>query len=506
MRFFRRLFSALVPAAGVFALLAVPSHGSAQTNGFALQCLGARSAGQGCVNRGQPDAPLNLFRDPAGIAGVDEPTLEVALISFNPSITFQNDASGGRVRGSWHSYPLLSAAWVGPRITPRLSWAVGVEPFGGFGSDFALRHPVLSASTDETFDYESFFAAVKAGPAAAYELTPRLSVGAGVSLVYGQLREFRMPFTIPPSLPRGLPAIAALDPDVYGPLFAQFDELTAYGSSESYGGFSWSADLGIRYETPDGFAVAASWSPESSLTMDGGWADIDLSVQFQNMLQAMIAARAAAYGETQEEAQSAVLTQLQGAGLDLSAGVVGTYDASAELSLPMTVGVGSSIPVGERFRLAGEVEWRGWESAMDRMPFLLTEGDNQNLNLLMNADPTDATFTYLFPLEWEDTWTVKGGIEARVGVDSALRVGYFYGQNPVPSQTVFIAFPAIATDGATVGASFFLGPVPVDVSVTHAFESELQGVPEGHLHGSEYLNSISGLSETVLTVGGSWGL
>jgi long-subunit fatty acid transport protein len=479
------------------ALLAPPA--AAQTNGFVLQCLSARTSGQGCVTRGQEAMPTSLFRDPAGLVAFERPTLEVNAAPFVPGLTFEN-AVNARVDGTRHVFPLGSVAYVGPRLG-KLAWAVGVEPIGGFGSDFELEHVLLSGPDGELVDYESMFAAAKLGPAVAYELAPGLSVGASVSLVYGTIRDFRMPFTMPPSAAAGLAGIPQLDAAVYGPLFQEFTELTAYGDSEDYDGFTWTADVGVRYQAESGFTVAASWAPERALDVDGGVAEIDMSAQFGQMMAAMVMARAQAYGETPEAAQAAVMSQLTAAGLDLGAGMVATYDAATTITLPMTVGAGVGLPVTPALRLAAEVEWRQWSEAENVMPFRLTEGENPNINLMLNGDPSDGRFTYPFPLEWEDTWSGKVGAEYALASGHVLRAGYLQGQNPVPDRTVFITFPAISTRAITAGATLQVAGFPVDVSYVYALEEELEGCGDDHLMGSEYLNSRTTMDQNVFTIG-----
>jgi long-subunit fatty acid transport protein len=486
------------------AALAGPPPAQAQTNGFVLQCLSAQASGLGCVTRAQPDLPSSIFRDPAGLVYFERPALEVNLTSFNPTVTFSNTANPEEVTGARHSYPLFSAAFTGSRLGDDVAWAIGLEPIGGFGSDFMLQHDLLSGPEGTAVGYEAFFAALKAGPAIAWRFAPGWSVGGSVSVTYAQIRDFRMPFTMPPTTPVGLGGLVQLDPQVYGPLFAQFTELTAYGDSQDYSGFGWTADLGLRYQRDNGLAFAASWSPKRPIELDGGTAQIDMTAQFEQMLGAMVMARTQAYGETPQEAQAAVMAQLGQAGVDLAAGVTSNYAAATEMNLPMTFGAGISAPVGNGFRLAGEVEWRQWSEAQSTMPFMLTDGDNANINLMMNGDPNNASFTYPFPLEWQDTWTAKAGLEYLRESGWAFRGGYLYGQNPVPDNTVFIAFPAIATNALTLGTTVPLGSVGLDLSLVQALNTELDGCSDGHMNGAEYLNSTSGLSETVITAGIRW--
>jgi long-subunit fatty acid transport protein len=444
--------------------------------------------------------PTSLFRDPAGITAFEQPTLELNAAPFMPALTFANGINTNTVAGTRHVYPLASFAYVGGR-QGRFAWAVGLEPIGGFGADFKLKHALLSGANGELVDYESFFAAAKFGPVLAYELLPGLSVGASVSATYAQIRDFRMPFSMAPTAARGLAGIPQLDAAVYGPLFQQFTEMTAYGDSKGYDGLTWTADLGIAWRTPTGLAVSASWAPRRTIDVDGGTATIDMTAQFGQMLQAMVQARAQAYGESPQAAQAVVMQQLGAAGLDLAKGVVAHYDAATAITLPMTVGAGVALPVTPRFRISGELEWRQWSKAEDIMPFDLTNGDNVNINLMMNADPTDGAFYYPFPLHWQDALSIKVGGAYSLSNGLALRAGYLHGENPVPDETVFITFPAISTQAATFGFSWKVGGLPLDVAYVRALEQRFDGCSDGHMIGAEYLNSRTTMSQDVFTIG-----
>ncbi|NNF39488.1 MAG: hypothetical protein HKN71_12525 [Gemmatimonadetes bacterium] len=484
-------------AALTLAFAAAPT--AAQTNGYVLQCLSARTSGQGCVTRAQEATPTSLFRDPASLVSFDQPSLEINAAPFIPGLTFENSINPV-VDGNRHVYPMGSVAYVGPKVG-RFAWALGVEPIGGFGSDFELQHALLSGPGSDLVQYESFFAAAKIGGSVATELAPGLSIGAGLSAVYAQIRDFRMPFTMPPSIAQGLGGIPQLDPGVYGPLFQQFTELTAYGDSESYTGLTWTADIGLRYEADSGFIVSASWSPETAIDVENGTAIIDMNAQFGQMMQAMVMARAQAYQESPEMAQAAVMGQLAAAGLDLQAGMTANYEAATTITLPMTFGLGIAVPATPDLRLAAEVEWRGWENAQSTMPFRLTEGDNANINFMVNADPTNGDFTYPFPLNWEDTWSAKLGAEYALNETNAIRGGLLYGQNPVPDNTVFVAFPAISTSAATVGLTWDIGGFPLDVGYVHAFNTELVACDHNHLIGAEYNSSTTTMNQNTFTIG-----
>lgn len=466
---------------------------AAQTDGFILHCASARATGMGCVARGQEGIPTTLFRDPAGIVAFNKPAFEANLTAFVPALSFTN-AANASADGAVHAYPMGSMAYVGSRVHG-VSWAIGMEPIGGLGSDFRLKNAVIGAAQN----YESFFAALKAGPVLAYRLTPTLSVGGSISLVYGQVRDFRMPFSMPASSARGMAGLMQLDPQHYQALFGGMSEMTAYGDSKAYAGTAVTGDLGLSWAPSPKLRVSASWSPKTPLDLSGGTARMDMSKQFEAMFGALVQERMMNHAESQTQAMGTVQTLLGGAGIDMSKGAVANYDAAMTMTLPQSAGIGATFRPAAGWTLAFEGGWMGWKKAEYDMPFKLTGSDNANVNILVNGSPTDASFTYPFPLRWKDSWVAKLGVERSFGA-TALRAGYAYGSNPVPSNAVFITFPAIVEHSAMVGATLPLGPLPLDIALARTFDKQLVGAASS-LVGSEYQGSTTHLRETAITVG-----
>lgn len=135
------------------------------------------------------------------------------------------------------------------------------------------------------------------------------------------------------------------------------------------------------------------------------------------------------------------------------------------------------------------------------MPFNLTNGENPNINLMLNADPTNGDFIYPFPLEWQDTWSAKFGAEWDMSTTTAIRAGFVYGENPVPTNTVFVAFPAISANAATFGLTFDVAGFPLDVGYVHAFDQELVGCDHAHKLGAEYNQSRTTMDQNTFTIG-----
>lgn len=487
--------TAILSWATLLAGIGLSSSATAQTNGFVLHCLSARAAGQGCVTRARDDVPTDLLRDPASVSWYTRPSLEANLSSFMPALSFRNAANQAKVDGAQHVYPLASMAYVGPKIS-RLSWGIGLEPIGGFGSDFSLQHDLLGAGRD----YESFFAALKAGPALSLEVLPGLSVGVAGYASYAQIRDFRMPFTMPPNAAAGLAGLMGMDLH-YPEMFANLTELTAYGDSYDFGGWGKGMTVGAAWKPFDAFRVSASWSPRSTISLDGATATIDMSRQFEMMFGIMVQERMTYHHMSADEAQASVAQLLGSAGIDLARGTRATYQAATEISEPQTAGIGMNLQLSRKLSLAVEGVWMDWSSAERTMPFILTHGDNPNVSILVNGDPGNANFTYPFPLQWKDSWTSKAGMAYALSDATTLRAGYLYGTNPVPDNTVFIAFPAISSQAITAGTSLRLLNVPLELSLVHAFNSRITGAPSNHLLGAEYQSSRTAMRETVVTVG-----
>lgn len=486
-----------VAPAVALCLAAAPTL--AQTNGYVLQCMSARAAGQGCVTRARDDVPTDLFRDPAALAWLKRPTLEANLSPFMPQLTFHNSANSGQVDGARHAYPLASIAYAGRHFTPRLSWAVGMEPIGGFGSDFVLSHALLGSGQR----YESFFAALKMGPAVAYEVAPGFTVGASAYAAYAQIRDFRMPFTMPPTAAAGMAGIMQMDAH-YPALFGQVSELTAYGDSYDFAGWAWGGSLGLAWKPNDALRLSASWTPRMKINLSGATAVIDMNTQFQAMFGMMVQERMQNHGMDAQTAQGSVAQMLGQAGMNLQAGARSTYKAATELSEPQTVGAGLSLRMSERWRMGLEAVWMDWSAAANVMPFKMTDGNNANVNILVNGNPAAANFTYPFPLHWKDSFTGKGGVEFQATGKTTLRAGYLFGNNPVPDNTVFIAFPAISQQAATLGAGFDLGGVALETSLVRALNATITGTAGSHLLGNEYRNSRTTMSQWVVTIGAVW--
>ena len=137
------------------------------------------------------------------------------------------------------------------------------------------------------------------------------------------------------------------------------------------------------------------------------------------------------------------------------------------------------------------------------MPMRMTGGTNANINILMNASPTNGSFSTAWPLQWKDSWVARGGAELGLTPALKVRAGAMYGTNPVPSNTLFTIFPAVAEGAVTAGLGFRLGATTLDLSYAHTFANAVTGASPS-LVAQEYAGARSSLGEDQLSAGLSW--
>ena len=156
-----------------------------------------------------------------------------------------------------------------------------------------------------------------------------------------------------------------------------------------------------------------------------------------------------------------------------------------------------------RFLLAFDAEWLNWANAFDKMSLSLSNGSNANINRMLG---NTGSFNVDFPLEWKNSVSVRIGAEYIINDNITGRVGYAYGSNPVPEQTVFPVFPAIVENHLMLGVSMKVSrSIAIDLAYENALNKKETASATSEI-ASEYNSSTSQLSENVFHVALSWGL
>lgn len=478
-------------APSAFALIAAAFAAGpviAQTNGYLLPCSSAGLLARGCAALSSADDPATMLGHPAGLAGRTSGALSLSAAAFLPNLKYTNSANPAAVSGHRNVYP-LPAVFYAAASRGSFTWGAGAMTLGGMGAEYRLSHALLGPNQL----YHSKFGLMRGGVAAAWQPAPRIAIGAAAGLLYGQL-EFATPYAVNPAQLAGLAGLAQ-DPD-YAPMLAGFTEAIAAAEMRGLSGVGLTASLSVALQATPALRLALAYTAPTTLTMGGGTAAMDMNAQFGQLYGGMIAAKG---GDT-----AAVNGQLAGFGLNLAAGMATSYDVEVDFGIPQTLTLSAGYRFSPRLGVGLDIGWVGYRSAFDAFPIRLTNGDNSNINILVNGAPADGGFATAWPLRWKDSWTVRAGAEYAAGAGLTLHGGAIHNTNPVASEGLFTIFPAIAQSALTAGAALRLGgAATAQLTYAHTFRNEQQaGSP--HIVATEYAGSVNRLGEQTVSAGVTW--
>jgi long-chain fatty acid transport protein len=475
----------LILSCAVVALAAGVHPVAAQTTGYLLPCSAASQLGSGCTLLAGTGDPSVILSDPAALAGLGARGLSVSGAAFMPSLRYSNALNPGQ-DGKNNVFP-MPAVFFADRTRGAFTLGLGAQTIGGMGADYSLANAVLGAAQK----YHSKVGLMKGGLAAAYQVTPQLALGVMVGAVYGQL-EFSTPYSLNPMTLSGMAGLAQ-DPS-YAALMAGFTEATAYTELTGLTGFGLSGAVSVHYQPSPALTFALAYTPATTLTLGGGKATMDMNAQFGLLYQGMVAAKGSA---------AAVNTQLASFGINMANGMQTSFAAETDFGIPQTLTLALGARPSDRLSLGVDLGWIGYKSAFKTLPLRMTGGTSANINILMNANPSDGNFSAAWPLQWKDSWVARGGAEYGLTPALKVRAGAMYGTNPVPANTLFTIFPAVAEAALTVGVGYRMGSATLDLGYAHTFAHQQTGATPS-LVAQEYAGALSRLGEDQLSAGIAW--
>lgn len=312
-----------------------------------------------------------------------------------------------------------------------LSFGGGAVIQSALQADFELEDPpgTLGVSYGRQ-THRSGFLIAKFSGAAAYQVSPKLSIGASLGLLYNR-NQLEAPYIFQshPGL-AGLKVLVDLDAD----------------------DFAASATVGLDYAMNDKLRFNLAYTGQSDFAANG---DLDgnlaqLGLGFQE---------------------------------DFS------YDARVSTALPASLSGGGVWQASDRLQLAAQVDWIQWENAFDELPISLSNGSNTDLNNFLGEDRIRDTA----PLDWEDQRVVHVGGNYMLNNAWQLRFGYERSNVPVPRSTVTSMTAAILNKAYTVGLGIPFRSSSIDVAYRFS-DSDDYRVTSSALLGGEYSGTQQSLS------------
>lgn len=489
----------------IFSLLILLSTLVFSQTGTRLVDYNAKSLGRGGTSIGYFDGTNLILTNPAGISFMKTSAIDVNFSVMFPTVHFQNGLNN--TDGESNIFPMPSMAYVNKYKESPLTWGVGFFTTGGMGADFKLNHALYVDQNNNYVqqEYHSQLAMMQGGLTAAYKLNDNFSAGVSLHLVYSML-EFAMPYSLSPAVMNGVAAPGM----TFGAMFSAppasggfgYTEVTATAKMNELSAIGFNGKIGLAYKVSDNLSFGLNYSLPTSLNYKNGKASMDMTAQLNDAFAKAVAGAMAQYSLTEAQAQAAVMQQFGQMGINLSTGVVASYDLDVELNFPQSIGFGVYYKATDKLNLSADVEYLSWESAFDKMVLSLSNGSNSNVNTMMGS----SSLTIDFPMNWENSVTLKLGAELEVSKGVTVRGGYAYNQNPVPETTVFPVFPAIVENHIMLGGSVKLLE-KLDMHV--AFEMGLNSTEEASnpsIVASEYDGSTSELKTTLLHFAFSYSL
>jgi long-subunit fatty acid transport protein len=175
------------------------------------------------------------------------------------------------------------------------------------------------------------------------------------------------------------------------------------------------------------------------------------------------------------------------------------YNASVTNTLPQSVNANIAWHLNTRWVLAFQTDWVNWSSAFVNLPVTLTNGSNSTINGALNS----TTLVDGVPLNWKDQYSFHGGVERELWESASLRVGYAYGNSPVPDGTLTPMTAAIMTNQLSTGFAYHMGRSRFDFAYTFDPIAQQQ-VQQSNLLAGEYNNSTVRVGLQSLSLGYSF--
>ncbi|MGE5155348.1 MAG: OmpP1/FadL family transporter [Bdellovibrio bacteriovorus] len=438
------------------ALLATTSAwgGGFQIPTYCVKCQGSRNAGAAA----SADTASILFFNPAGLTRLAKRQAELGLHFAQINTDFSDDGStnpfGGPAQGlldaEGDSSVLIANFYLSQPGPGDWSFGLGVHSPYGLNTDYPRSwvgryHGVYSEVVN-----------VDINPALAYRINPRLSVGAGLDLVYAKAE-----------LTNAVDFGSLLSARLGGPIPALGitpGNLAADGYSVLDGddwGLGW--NLGVLFELDPATRLGASYRSKVDLDLDG---ESRIEVPYH-------------------------LTALTG-GLLASE----IQDTRARLTLPATLRLGVHRDLGAQWSLLLGAEWTNWSDFRE-----------------IRVRYADGRPDFVDPQEWHDVWRFSIGAEYRYSPKWSFRTGFEYDESPIPQATKGPRVTERDLRWLALGASYAVtDSLILDLAYNHAFigdysvdlrEVTTPQASGGLLPGNRLVGDYSN-SADILSLGARW--
>lgn len=522
------------------AFLMACARESAGSNGLLPTANGPVQNGRGGVDTAIADSPLSMNSNPAGITRFDFLSMAGGLGIYLPEVVYEDaDNPDGGEHSVDALYPIPNFAIVfgqdffnAPTVRAngakyfndeelrdfhidlmrmrqdrsRSHWSFGFGLFiqGGAGNHMNIRTRLFP----DQVTYYSNFSLLSLTPTLAYQIGPKVSIGASLNLNYSTMKINSLVGQSPGLMKQifdfspffGLPAgslatnFADLFTQIHDPnstnlLVTLADALGnnspkdgardlsgrfTLRNSQAYG---LGGRFGILVDPVDWMSVGASYATRTWLSNYKGQARLDFSREIDALGTIMGPLTRGLLGAFSNPIETNVFQD-----------IVGFYDAEVvDYQFPAVTSVGLSFhPPNEDWLLGVDVRYIQWADVQKDFKVRLTNGNNPLLNTAVASDRDHALFGSVakdpsnkietsLPLNLKNQWIVSIGGEYRLTPDLTVRGGYNFATDIIPEDTYIPIMPALVSHHASVGFSYqVFENTMMDMSYEHGFKGMLE--------------------------------
>ncbi len=353
--------------------------------GFALTGVGSRATSMGGAFRGLSDDASAMYWNPAGLGFMNENSVSLGGTFIMPSAKWDpsgtavttNPGYSAKEYEAEKSLRMFPNAFLTMTKNSRLKYGLGVYVPYGLGTTWDAYElpgtPFVYAAGFPEEEMLSSIAVVDVHPTVAYQLLPNLSVGAGLSAMYGTMELGQLKYN---------PALGASY--MYLPISSELS-----GSGMGFG-----ANMGIMFKPTWCMSIGLSGKLPSSIDMEG-----DATVRLWKPASV-------------DSLGNPVAPDVLG----------GKSDIDATLKLPAEFGIGFASTRIPNLTLTLDYAYTMWDR-LDEVVVTMKEPANV-------LGTTESVIVF----DWENTHRIGLGAEYALGA-SKYRMGFFYDQTPIPEAT-----------------------------------------------------------------------
>lgn len=374
-------------------------------------------------------APCNdgsaIFFNPAGLVGPQEWTISGGVTALFADGSFIDDRTRTATDLANDAIP-VPHLYLRYGINDRV--AVGVGGYVPYG--LATEWPIEFSG--RFIGYDNRLQSTYIQPTVAVRLTDRLTVGAGATIVIGNvelnqrldLSDQPVPFNIPTSIvPESVPR-----PVTFGQLGVPPQTDFASATLDADGALGYGGNFGLQFRVTDWLALGARYMLPVTLDYDG-------DARFQQVNTGLRIPATLDLGETSLEAgtpfDQLLRPQFQGEGLLV------TQAVETKITMPSQIAVGVQFTLLPRVALYADYQWVDW-STFDTVP----------LDFERDALDTERIE------DFTDSHALRLGGDVTVTSALSVRAGYIRHGPAAPDKTVTPLLPDGTRNEVTAGVSW----------------------------------------------------